>query len=195
MRSLNDHPLRFAMQSLQAQFLVACPRLPDPNFYQTVVLVIHHDEDGAFGMVINRPTNVAICDIWEQVCDNPCDNPAPLHLGGPVEGPLMALHGMAELSENQVIEGVYFETDTENLDRLVRQSEHPFRLFSGYSGWAPEQLDMEMEAGGWLTTPATADDIFSSDEELWRKVADRIGRHVLFPNLDPKHSPSDPMSN
>ena len=80
------------MKSLKGHFLVASPHLADANFYRSVVLMIQHDEDGAVGLVLNRPTDNTIAEVWEMISESPCDVQGCVSIGGPVAGPLMALH-------------------------------------------------------------------------------------------------------
>lgn len=183
------------MESLRANLLIAVPQLPDKNFYRTVVLIIQHDEEGAFGVVLNRPSNLTISSIWEKIADEPCDNPQPINVGGPVQGPLIAVHTDDSLSENEIFPDVYFAAQMENLDQLVRQRSKPFLVFSGYSGWASGQLESEVEAGGWLTTPASYEYVFSDVDDLWKTVASDIGFDIMTHDMGIKHVPSDPSSN
>lgn len=183
------------MESLRSQLLVAVPQLPDSNFYRTVVLMIQHDDEGAFGVVLNRPTDVMIGDVWEQIADEPCDRLEPINMGGPVEGPLIAIHTEAEYSESEILPGVHVATQKDSLDELVRHDDKPFRLFSGYSGWAGGQLEGELEVGGWLTTPATYDYVFGEPDDMWKRVASDIGGEILFPGQAPHQTPDDPIVN
>lgn len=183
------------MDSLQAQLLIAVPQLPDSNFYRTVVLMIQHDDDGALGVVLNRPSNITIKDIWEKVADEPSDRDDAIHLGGPVQGPIIAVHVDAACADGDIMPGVYVATDRDNLDQLVRNTGEPLRLFIGYSGWGEGQLEDELDAGGWLTTPAKHEYIFHDDEDLWKTVTDDIGKEVLFNQLDIHDAPDDPSLN
>jgi putative transcriptional regulator len=182
------------MRSLQGHFLVASPHLPDSNFYRTVVLMVQHDENGALGLVLNRPTNSTVGELWERVSSEPVSCERPVNHGGPVEGPLMALHTTADCADDEVLPGVYFASRDEYLERIVR-GDQLFRLFVGYAGWSPGQLESELDAGGWLTVPATPDDVFDDDEDLWRKISSRIGMEILEQAVRPRHVPADPSMN
>lgn len=183
------------MKSLRGCFLVASPHLMDQNFLRSVVLIIQHDEQGAFGVVLNRPTNNTIAELWRLVSETPCENASPVHVGGPVAGPLIAIHADATLSEMEIVPGVYFASTKESIVRLVTQPVSDVRLFVGYSGWGAGQLDGELEAGGWLTEPATREDVFSNYEDLWNRVSRRIGLQVLEPTVRRTHVPDDPSMN
>src|SRR5688572_1282976 len=85
---------RIPMASLQGQFLVASPHLSDPNFYKSVVLMVKHDEEGAFGLILNRPTTNTVREIWRAVTEQDLECEQPIYMGGPVSGPLVCLHRM-----------------------------------------------------------------------------------------------------
>ncbi len=179
----------------QGQFLIAVPRMLDPNFNRTVVLLVQHDEQGALGLILNRPTGRTVREVWAEAIGSDVACERPIHDGGPVPGPVMAVHCDPLLSEMEVIPGIYFAAGRENLERLVEANEGPFLLFSGYSGWAGGQLEAEMEAGGWITRRATQQDVFASEEDLWRKVGRDITDDVLRDALHIKHAPNDTSMN
>lgn len=183
------------MKSLRGCFLVASPHLLDQNFLRSVVLIIQHDGQGAFGVVLNRPSNNTIADLWSLISQDPCDNPSPVHVGGPVAGPLIAIHADAALSELEIVAGVHFASAKESIVRLVTQPVGDVRLFVGYSGWGAGQLDSELAAGGWLTERATRADVFSPYEDLWARVARRIGLQALEPTFRHVQVPHDPSMN
>ena len=182
------------MRSLKGHFLVASPHLADPNFFKTVVLMIQHDEDGAFGVIMNRPSNRSVEEIWQEVADEPCECPQPINLGGPVLGPLLAVHTQPLYSETEVVPGVFVATQRDHLDFIVRQ-EDQFRIFSGYAGWGAGQLENELEQGGWLIMAAQSDLVFSAADDLWHRAAQTIAADVLISSLKIKHVPDDPSLN
>jgi putative transcriptional regulator len=182
-------------RSLRGHLLVAAPGLADPNFFRSVVIMIHHDEGGAVGLVLNRSSNTTLADIWDMVSAEPCDCQQFLNLGGPVTGPLMALHTSAAYSENEVIPGVHFSARKESLEQIVREARLPFRIFSGYSGWAAGQLEGELRAGGWLTIEATREFVFGEPDQLWKLAAQAIGEQITQPVLERTKRPADPSQN
>ncbi len=108
----------------------------------------------------------------------------------------MAVHGMLSCSETEVLPGVYFATQRENILQIVHQENLPFRVFSGYAGWGSGQLENELKVGGWLTTAANADYIFHTPaDELWKKVTGDIGDRILNQALNVKLTPHDPSLN
>jgi putative transcriptional regulator len=160
--------------SLAGSFLVAQPSLIDPNFLRTVVLILAHNEDGAFGLVVNRPATKA-------------GLPFPVFHGGPCPAPgLFMLHGhpdwveddSQELDEEgpqrEVAPGIFLG-DADCLKRAHQVEEGEtlhFRAFQGYAGWGAGQLEAELHSGAWLTTPADSDLLFGTPAEgLWRLLA------------------------
>ncbi|MFO7905202.1 MAG: YqgE/AlgH family protein [Planctomycetota bacterium] len=183
------------MKSLKGHFLVASPHLGDANFFRSVVLMVQHDDEGAFGVVMNRPTSHTAAEAPELAAEASCELDVPIHLGGPVPGPLIAVHSDISVAELEIATGIYFSTAKEAITRIVCQSPDSFRLFSGYSGWGPGQLNGELEAGGWLTEPATHEDVFSDYETLWNRIARRIGLDILSPGIRREQMPDDPSMN
>lgn len=183
------------MKSLRGQLLVATPQLPDANFYRTVVLLVEHTAAGALGVVLNRRTDRSVAELWREVSEAACDDPRPVRMGGPVSGPLIALHTDHELSEMEILPGVYLAAQKSYLDRLVGQTEHAYRVYLGHSGWGGGQLEGELEQGAWLTTPAAPEHVFYDDDDLWETVAKHIGDAVLLESLHIKHVPRDPSMN
>lgn len=183
------------MGFLNGHFLVASPQLVDPNFVRTVVLLIHHSEEGAFGVVLNRPAENTVKEIWEKVAEGPCASGQRIHVGGPVSGPLLALHTHQALAEMEIVPGVFFAAQREHLERLLREPDESYRVFLGHAGWAGGQLEKELQQGAWLTTPATAQFVFSEASDLWRRVTQHIGQSILTSALKIKHLPDEPSLN
>lgn len=183
------------MDSLRGYLLIASPRLPDANFYRSVVLIIHHDDQGAFGIVLNRLSDNTVGEIWEMVADQPCDSHQPVYLGGPVAGPLMALHTNEAWSENEVVPGIHFATHKDHLNRIVLEPGQSFRIFSGYAGWAAGQLEDELRVGGWMTLPANDEYVFGETAEMWKKASQQVGEAITMPLMGSIEIPEDPSFN
>jgi putative transcriptional regulator len=182
------------MKSLEGRLLLAAPQLADPNFVHTVVLLIEHNDQGAIGLVLNRPTSKTVAELWHQVGQSPCQSQMQVHLGGPVSGPLMAIHTRNQLAEMEIVPGVFFAAKKQNLDELVRQ-ESQYRMFVGHAGWGPGQLEHELEQGAWLALPATSQDVFDGSDDLWQRLLDRAQATALPALLGIKHVPADPSMN
>lgn len=150
--------------TLAGRLLVALPVLSDPNFDRTVVLLLDHGDDGAMGVVLNRPTDIRLGDVlplWDLLGAEP----AVVHLGGPVqpEGAIALGHG-TELD----VGPIDLDTDRERLDI------HEIRVFAGYAGWSPGQLEDEILEGAWVVVDAQPADAFAPDPgALWVTVLRR----------------------
>jgi len=168
------------MKSLKGHLLVATAHLSDPNFIQTVLLIFEHDEAGAAGVVLNRPTEATLAKISEDLFQEPVDWDKPIHLGGPVVGPLMALHKVGELADQEVLEGVYSTVDPDKLHELIQQQAEPSLFVANYAGWGPGQLESELIDDSWLYTPAQSDQVLEpGDIEMWHEAVKSISAHQL----------------
>lgn len=184
------------MKSLQGQLLVASPHLLDTNFSRTVVLMVQHQPQGALGLVLNRPGPWRVHELWEKVGKGACPSTAPVGLGGPVEGPLMAVHQQPLFADAEVYPGLYFATRTDFLEKIVARTDGVFRLFVGFAGWGAGQLETELTAGGWLTAPAENRLIFDTDTaDIWKVVIEGIGSELMQSSLRIKNRPPDPTVN
>jgi putative transcriptional regulator len=183
------------MDSLQGQLLIAAPRLSDPNFFHTVILLVQHGVDGALGLVLNRPASASVSAVWQQVSESPCLIEGFLHQGGPCEGPLMVVHTDEEASDLEVVTGLYFSTNKNAIERLVDKASSPTTFFVGYAGWGPGQLENELEQASWLTAPAKPEHVFDPPDELWHALH-RAAAKASHPSwLPPGIMPDDPSLN
>lgn len=184
------------MTSLRGSLLIATPQLQDPNFMQSVVFMIEHDQEGAFGLILNRPMQLTMQQLWQQLESSDCPLDAFVRSGGPVSGPLLALHPFAQFSDREIMTGVHLTSDREPLQNLLRQGKPPVHLYIGYAGWGKEQLDGELEVGGWLTLPATPKIIFAEEtDDLWHNAIRKSGEQFWEQSLGIQGFPSDPAAN
>lgn len=183
------------MKPLSGRLIVASPQLQDPNFAKTVVMMLRHEAEGALGVVLNRPGDKTVDDVWEMIDKQPCGCDQFVHVGGPVPGPLIALHDQQPLGESRVLPGLFMSMQKDPIEQLVQTPGAEFRLYSGHAGWGGGQLESEMEAGGWLISDAEQGDVFSDVETLWDRVCNRIGRKIVAPKIRPEQIPPDPSLN
>ncbi len=184
------------MTSLKGRLLIAAPSLRTPFFERTVILMLEHSETGAMGLVLNRETNASVSDIAEQALDESLPWDKPVSLGGPVPGPLMVLHTRADLSDAEVIPGLYSSVDAEKVRALLRDLAEPSRVVVNYAGWGPGQLENEIEEESWLSCPAAAEFVFwSRNDDLWHAAVREVSSNNLTKVLGLKEIPSDPTWN
>src|SRR3954471_10180018 len=163
------------MDSLQGKLLVSSPALRDPNFRKTVVLIAHHDEDGAMGLVLSRPSDVQAIDVVPVLEGTP-GGEGLVFVGGPVQPDaymVLAEFDDVEQAAAPIMGDLGFmPADAEPEDLAIRR----LRLFAGYSGWGSGQLEAELAEPSWIVVEAEADDAFVDDpDELWRTVLHRKG--------------------
>jgi putative transcriptional regulator len=176
-------------QTHRGRLVVATPGLADPNFAHTVVLLLEHDPDGAFGVVLNRPGELMLDDALGPWATLGAEPPV-LFTGGPVERDAVVALGRTRSpsGRGEVIPGVEV-VDLTGDPALAAATFRGVRLFAGYAGWGPGQLDEELEAGGWFVVDADPADVVTADpDNLWRVVLARQGG--LFVTV-----PEDPSLN
>lgn len=191
---------------LTGRLLVAAPALVDPNFARTVVLILEHDRAaGALGVVLTRPSDTAVAEIlpaWATLASGP----AVVHVGGPVSPSaaigLAALHAgarttvpagaFATLPAGEQGALVLGTVDLDGDVTALTPAVASFRVFAGYAGWAPGQLEAEVSEGGWYVVDALPLDPFAPDPaHLWHDVLVRQGPPLsLVPSM-----PRDPTQN
>jgi len=183
------------MKSLQGKLLIATPQQLDSSFVRTVILVVQHTEQGAFGVVVNRPASAIFRVLWQRAAKQGCGGTWQLHLGGPVTGPLMALHGDASLGEIKVLPNVFFAAKEDHVAGAMRQFLYPCKVFLGYAGWGPKQLEHELDKGFWLAAPGTSTRVFSGEENLWEEMIKEVRISLLHTVFNIRHIPDDPLMN
>ncbi len=189
------------MTSTARRLLVSVPTLPDRNFFRSVVFMIEHNDDGAVGVVLNQPTDAALADAlpeWAALSAPP----TVAFVGGPVQ-PHDALIGLARRSpdlvgadDSDAWQPLLGRVGTVDLGRSpadVRALE-AVRVFAGYSGWGPRQLDDELQQGGWFVVDALPDDLLTPEPaSLWRVVLRRQGGGLAVAANYPRDS--EPTAN
>ncbi|HYI37523.1 MAG TPA: YqgE/AlgH family protein [Thermoleophilaceae bacterium] len=174
------------IDSLRGKLLVAAPQLED-YFHRTVVLVLEHTDEGAMGLVLNRPTESEVIEAVPSLSDL-VDSSDLVHAGGPVQPDSVLVLGDFEEPEDagtQVV-GTLGLLDPERPEAELNR----VRVFAGYAGWAPGQLDLELEQEAWIVVPADPDDAFS-EEDLWGDALRRKGgEYALLATM-----PADPSLN
>ena len=164
------------LQDLGAgKLLVASRDLGDPNFAQTVVLLVHQDAQGVVGLILNRRSDVPLSRILKDL-KGAKERSDPVYLGGPMEPPtvfaLLKSPSRIEGAE-AVLAGVYMISAKNHFEQTISTRPDPgvFHVYLGYAGWTNEQLRREVELGAWFIFPATAGTVFSSDpDSLWPQM-------------------------
>jgi len=179
------------VQSTRGQLLIAGPSLLDPNFQRTVVLIVEHTDDGAFGLVLNRPSETSVGDAVDEL-ESFVEHEDTLFIGGPVrQSALIVLAEFEDAQQAAVLAfddiGVLGDHDGGSAPETRRG-----RAFAGHAGWGPGQLDAELSRGDWILEPARREDAFSQEPlGLWEAVLTRKGgSYALVARM-----PADPSMN
>lgn len=180
---------------IEGQALVASPFLMDRNFHRSVVYIVKHDKMGAYGLILNRPLSVLVSELLLQIRDDTVESVEHIYWGGPVEGPVVVVHERASEEAICYEPGVYLTSDKDEFASICEQGDCRYRVFNGYAGWGPGQLEDELKQGGWLVCSITKDEIFGSSDEIWQNVVKRIGQTILTDSLNVSHIPRDPSAN
>lgn len=181
--------------SLKGKLLVATPVIGDPNFERTVVLVLEHNDEGALGVVLNRPSEVELLGPLPE-WDRFAAHPSVVFVGGPVAREAVIALARVRPGEEEpawvtVCDRVAAVDLNRDPDEVAGRVEE-VRFFAGYAGWGPGQLEGEIDAGAWFVVDALPGDTFVADpEHLWRRVLRRQGgTTAMFANF-----PDDPRMN
>ena len=185
------------MKSLAGQLLIAMPQMMDPRFARSVIyLCAHSDDAGAMGLVINKLLgSLTMGELFAQldIEQSAVANLRPVHFGGPVEaGRGFVLH-TADYREKTTlhVDGNIAVTATLEILRVIGKDRGPRRsiIALGYAGWAPGQLDAEIQANGWLSVAADDDIVFASDHDgKWNRALAKLGIDPLMLSSDAGHA-------
>jgi putative transcriptional regulator len=178
-------------ESLAGQLLLASPALQDPNFERTVVLIGVHSDEGAMGVVLNRPSAVTVGEAAPQL-EEAIDESQPVFVGGPVQPSSIVF--LAEFLDPSpagllVLGRIGFPAADAELGELSEATER-VRVFAGFAGWGEGQLEAELDQGDWIAQAALPEDVFTdAPEQLWSNVLRRKGgSYALVARMPPDPS-------
>lgn len=169
--------------------LVASPSVKDPAFYKTVILLLKKDDEGAMGLVINRTEPPKVSDLVKLVTPslkpeeiakglNESSLNHHIHCGGPIRGPVVAIHKLENLADDKIITGLFWTNDADKLKQIIISGE-PFRIYTGYSGWGKGQLENELKNQVWREIEITSDLVFDDPEGVWEAARKLITADYL----------------
>ena len=182
--------------SLTNHFLIAMPALADPNFYHTVTYICAHNEDGAMGIIINRPLALSLGDVLQQMqiaSRSSRIGHMPIYQGGPVQADRgFVLHQPIRKWDSCIeVTGDMGIATSRDIMHSIANGEGPEQVFIalGYAGWAPGQLEREIIENAWLNAPADTSIIFSTPvEQRWRAAAGLMGVDLKKLSIDVGHA-------
>lgn len=170
--ALTVHAQQYVTEPAPGVLLVAADKMTDPRFSRSVVLLIQHDDSGSWGVIINKPTGVSVGEVLPELRQSA--QSSKVYFGGPVQiDHILCLYrdDTDKADPGVGLPGVHWSTSEQTLkDHLGDPS--ALRVYAGYAGWAPGQLEFEIAHGGWKLIQGQADNVFSNDPEtLWRDLS------------------------
>ncbi|MEI6456090.1 MAG: YqgE/AlgH family protein [bacterium] len=177
----------------QGIILISEPSLRDFYFRQSIVLLAEHNDEGSFGVIINKPIDAQVNDVMKDFPDFDC----PVYLGGPVKtDSIFFLHTIPHVEKSlPIIDGLYWGGDIDTIREMIldhKLNEDNIRFFVGYSGWNPDQLDQEIEEKSWILSNARISEVINRHpENLWSQHLKNMGKdYAIWANF-----PADPTFN
>lgn len=177
-----------AKQSLQLAgcLLVANPSHPNHQYTKDVFLITWHRGDGAIGVLLNRCLVADLRTLWAQLMGSESkpmvEEPAQhiaVHYGGPLAGPVIALHSRPEFAEAEASPGIYLAAQIPTLRKLGEIAAADCRWLVGHTAWQKGELERQIETGLWYPIPATPDLVFAQSDEIWQRALRRAGDYSL----------------
>lgn len=177
-------------ESLRGSLLIAAPQLLDPNFRRVVVLVTDHGDEGAMGVILNRPSGMTVADAAPDL-EALVGADTPIYSGGPVQPTSGVVLAEVTEADEPVLADIVLVPGLGELADVIDGAGR-LRVFAGYAGWGPGQLEGEIEREDWITEDARPEDVFDEDSEgLWASVLQRKGgQYALVARM-----PDDPSVN
>ena len=200
---MSDHRLaqfRSPEESLLGKLLVASPRVPAGfPFNRGVVLVLQDSDEGVFGVVLNCPASPEMLLAWQKHAGQSTFAADRLVAGGPVEGPVLAIHREQKLAEVEIQGGLFVSVRQDAIDQLSEmeffEEEVSYRIVLGAVSWNFGQLEKEIENGLWFVVDGEPDSVFSDPSTLWQRSVRQYGADSIKRLTGLKEFPADPLLN
>lgn len=168
----------------------------DSFFSKAVILLLAHSEEGAAGLVINRPTEATVTDLSRSIFKGSFSWDKAISLGGPVSGPLVVLHREPDFADHEVVGGLYSTVEDSKVRRALKGRVDPSVVAINYSGWGPGQLEAELRDDSWEVLLATPDLVFPRrDQDLWKTALQQVQSQKLHSLINLREVPDDPRWN
>ena len=174
--------------------LVAAPALFDTSFRKAVVLILQSNQNGTFGVVLNRPADEKIKYAWQELTGSN-DGDGNIVQGGPIGGPIFAIHQHHSIAELEMPGGIFVTAQSEKFQELIEQDVSQYRIVFGVAGWQQGQLVEELDLGLWYNIDGNAEQVFDDSDWMWEKSLRRYGQQVLCDVIGLKNVYDNPLWN
>jgi len=163
------------------------------------VLVLQHNDDGVFGVVLNRPASPEMVVAWHEAAGQSLFAEENLVSGGPVQGPILAIHREADLAEVEIQGGLFVSVQKDAIDQLrqleLYEESVPYRIVMGAVSWEPSLLQNEIDNGSWFVVDAEPEIVFSDPSILWQQSVRLYGAESIRQLTGIRNFPTDPLLN
>ena len=186
------------LRTLEGQLLIASPQMEDPRFRRAVILLLHYDDDGAMGIILNQRLPEGAGAHWEVLGDSIEIGDHRAYFGGPMPGSITVLHDVQSDRSHTPQGRIYVLQKHEQLDKLLRvlDKNESVQFFVGHAGWASGQLESEIADGSWLSIPASPDFVFNHDQnDMWMSAMREAGLSFYREVLGIEEFPADASLN
>ena len=192
--------LRSSDESMLGKLLVASPRVPVGfPFTRAVILILQDSEEGVFGVVLNRPASPKMLMEWQKLAGKPTFAAEKLVAGGPVEGPVLAIHREQNLAEVEIKGGLFVSVQQDAIEQLSEmefyEDDVSLRIVLGAVSWEHGQLENEIDNGFWFVTDGEPESVFSDPATLWKRSVRRYGADSIKQLTGIKQFPANPLLN
>ena len=183
------------MDNFFGKILIASPKLEKTPFGRSVIFVLQDNEDATVGVVLNKPADDSVRRAWEGLVGHRCDG-GFLSIGGPLAGPVVAIHQLPEVGEIALPNGLYSSATENNLQFLANQEGIPLQVFFGLTGWQKGQLQQEISDGAWLESSIREEFFFCEEgDDLWGQAINRYRNRFFHETLGIKNVPERFVDN
>jgi putative transcriptional regulator len=175
-------------------FLIASAALNDSPFDKAVIFVLQNNPQGTFGVILNRPADSQLTNSWRAATGLNFASTSLVN-GGPIGGPVLALHPQRSIAEVEICSGVCLSIDSQAIKFLSEQNDFPYRIILGIAGWQPGQLENEIEQGWWYQLKADPIHIFDDPFSMWQSFIRNFGLRTLSDWFGERVIPESPLLN
>lgn len=180
------------MIDLKIKALLATPKIKDPFFFKSIVLMTGYESEFFHGLILNNRMNEKVTDIWEEIDPNiKLKNNNNLRNGGPLYGAIAVLHKIKKYAEEEILPKIFISTNIKNIEKIIQNKTKPYEMYLGYCAWSKDQLDREIRLGSWWVTSPDESMIFGDNYDYWKikkeeqnkifldKLGIKIQNHIL----------------
>lgn len=182
------------MNDYLGKFLIASPKLDQTVFGRSVVYVFQDNDDATVGVILNRPADDKVKQAWEGMVGPSASN-GVISIGGPIPGPVVAIHEDRSAAEIELPNGIYTSASQDNIQYLATQMDSPVHVFFGLSGWQVGQLKTEVNDGHWIPVPPIKDLLFRQSSDLWSEALNRFENRFIHDVLGIDNVPQNVLDN